>query len=111
MRQIGKAERYTVYAKSTQIISRQEKAKEFIVDFIKATHRIISTYRKEQAVAIIFLQADVYVKFSEMIIDQICRVMLTPPIDMKLYAQVTTFFADLITSPHMQLEKLTSSQR
>ena len=110
MRQIGKAERYTAYAKSTQILTRQEKAKEFVADFIKATHRIISTYRKEQAVAIIFLQADVYVKFSEMILDQICRVMLTP-IDMKLFAQVTTFFGDLITSPHMQLEKLTSSQR
>ena len=37
-------------------MTRSEKAKEFVIEFTKATHRIITTYRSEQAIAIIFLQ-------------------------------------------------------
>ena len=45
-----------------------------------------------------------------MIMELIYRVGLNP-IDMKLYSLITNFMADFITSSHMQIEKLSSSQR
>ena len=110
LRQIGKVERYTVYVKSLQLTTRPEKSKQFIDDYLRATNKVVTSYRTEQSTATIFLQAEVYLKFTEVIFDLIFKLM-AEPLDIKLFSQFASFCADYIACPTMQLDKLGTNQR
>ena len=99
-----------MYVKSLQLTTRPEKSKQFIDDYLRATNKVVTSYRPEQSTATIFLQAEVYLKFTEVIFDLIFKLM-AEPLDMKLFSQFASFCADYIACPTMQLDKLGTNQR
>ena len=63
-----------------------------------------------KSTATIFLQAEVYLKFTETIFDLIFKNM-ADPLDIKLFSQFASFCSDYIACPTMQLDKLGTNQR
>ena len=65
LRQINRTERFQVFAKHQ--LNKNSKIETFLSLLFESTTKIIRNYRPEQSIAIIYLQCEVYFRFTERI--------------------------------------------
>ena len=65
LRQINRTERFQVFAKNQ--LNKNSKIETFLSLLFESTTKIIRNYRPEQSIAIIYLQCEVYFRFTERI--------------------------------------------
>ena len=65
LRQINRTERFQVFAKNQ--LNKNSKIETFLSLLFDSTTKIIRNYRPEQSLAIIYLQCEVYFRFTERI--------------------------------------------